>query len=343
MAPKLKINREEFNKLYWLGKANGIPPYILQYRYLKARGVTKDNFWELKADRFMSRNDFRSAEHAGHLWGEPMAKNPGRKVSKKRSLSQSISAKFKRSYILRTVPEAERKVFETDKHSFSVSPVVSGWNLTKDGKKFGSPSSASSPFALISQVQKSLKGMKRVDQKDIDEFRPSSSNPLGAELLIINPPDASGNWKFKDLAINQEFRFPGRNEVLIKTGGKTYGDSEHNHKTVRSVNATVYVFPSVNPRRKSRMKLRIRRANKRRGRKPRRILYHGKRYYFIQLLRKFGKAKAKTIWRSKVKAKASVGTRHSTRKALGGGSWKTLVKKHGVMGASIIRRRRSRR
>jgi hypothetical protein len=88
-----------------------------------------------------------------------------------------------------------------------------------------------------------------------------------------------------------------------------------------------------NPRRKSKMKLRIRRANKRRGRKPRRISYRGHRYYFIQLLQKFGKAKAKSIWRSKNKSKARVGTHRSPRKHLTGGSWKQLVKRYGVMGA----------
>ena len=89
-----------------------------------------------------------------------------------------------------------------------------------------------------------------------------------------------------------------------------------------------------NPGRKRKMKLRIRRANKRSGRKPRRILYHGKRYYFIELLRKFGKSKAKSIWRSKNKAKSRVGTHRSHRKALGGGrSWKSLVRQYGVMGA----------
>jgi hypothetical protein len=89
----------------------------------------------------------------------------------------------------------------------------------------------------------------------------------------------------------------------------------------------------INPaKRRSKMKLRLRRSNRRRGRKsPPRIRYHGKLYYFVELMRKFGKSKAKTIWRKSRRSKALVG---SSRKALGhNGSWMRLVKKYGVMGA----------
>jgi hypothetical protein len=116
---------------------------------------------------------------------------------------------------------------------------------------------------------------------------------------------------------------------------KDWKDQQSQFRKLRSSNPLGAELLIFNPGRKRKMKLRIRRMNKRRRKhSPRRISYRGHRYYFIQLLQKFGKAKAKSIWRSKNKSKARVGTRRSPRKHLTGGSWKQLVKRYGVLGAA---------
>lgn len=100
-----------------------------------------------------------------------------------------------------------------------------------------------------------------------------------------------------------------------------------------------------NPSKRRRLRLRVR--HKRRSRKggPRRIKHGKKLYYYIQLISKFGKAKARKIWGRKCRKSCGVSKRRRShgRKSLSApkGSWKALVKRYGVMGA--VRHRRGRR
>lgn len=86
---------------------------------------------------------------------------------------------------------------------------------------------------------------------------------------------------------------------------------------------------------KRRLKLKIRRKRKH-GQK--RIKFRGKLYYRIQLIRKFGKLKARKIWGKKHKGGSK------KRRALPApkSSWKALVKRYGVKGAKRHYHRRKR-
>lgn len=97
-----------------------------------------------------------------------------------------------------------------------------------------------------------------------------------------------------------------------------------------------------NPKgKKRRLKMRVRRRIRKGG--PRRIRYGKKMYYYIQLVSKFGKGRARKIWGRK--SKKSCGTRRRRshgRKALPAPrvSYNSLVKRHGVKVAAKMWKRR---
>ena len=100
-----------------------------------------------------------------------------------------------------------------------------------------------------------------------------------------------------------------------------------------------------NPRGRKRRK---NRGTSRRARAQRRIRFRGKMYYRINLIQKFGKAKARKIWgrrcrktcRVRLSAKR-ISHRAQKRLPAPNGSWQKMVKRYGVMGA--VRRRRAGR
>lgn len=89
--------------------------------------------------------------------------------------------------------------------------------------------------------------------------------------------------------------------------------------------------------------MKARKHKSRKGRRsPPRILYRGKRLFFIQLMRSVGKAKARAIWHKNYKCKSGV------KRLTGGGhksmgpSYLMLVKRHGVKTAARMWRSRPR-
>lgn len=194
-------------------------------------------------------------------------------------------------------------------------------------------------------------------------------NPLGAELLIINPgknPQCllqvnQGKWcqetyetASRDAAKRaKQLRELGYHVTVSSLGSQVtpLGSMKLTMVDVRpGTNSDTGDLPSCehvqwpnkNGKRRKSMKLRIRRMNKRRkSHKVSRVRYRNHLYTYAALVRKFGKRVAKRVWSAKKHRKATAG---ATRKAISHKSaWMTLVKRHGVMGAKRRYRKHGRK
>ena len=221
------------------------------------------------------------------------------------------------------------------------------------------------PWKIVDSKEKVV----AIDPWDHKKQRMKASNPLGAELLIINPARSKSMKKSKYSKRYMRSEIPKAYERTFDTekhtykitpiitghaltkDGKPLGKPGGVFQLIDRVRKELRGLKEikgedVNPARRGRMKLRIRSRNKRRRSKVRKIRFGGKLLSLSQLKTKYGKRKGKSIWnkRTKRKSRVMVGMRKATRKAIGYGkkSWKALVRRFGVMGAKKHYHRRKR-